>query len=79
MKVSRPNAKELTPQELQQLERLKVVIKNATADGKLSRKELDDIQAAMFADKKVSLEELQLYSKLIQEKLDSGELEMDYY
>jgi hypothetical protein len=79
MKVSRPHAKELTPEELQQLERLKTVIKNAIADGKISRKELDDIQAAMFADKKVLVEELEIYSKLIQEKLSNGELQMDYY
>lgn len=75
MKVSRPQDREPTPQELQELEKLKAIIERATEDGKLTGVEFERIKDAIRADKKVSVEELQLVRKLIYDKIDSGELE----
>ena len=75
MKVSRPQDQELTPEELQELEKLKALIERVTEDGKLTRLEFERIKDAIRADKKVTVEELQLVRKLIDEKITSGELE----
>ena len=75
MKISRPNDKEPTPEELQELEKLKTMIEGAIEDGKLTGAEFDSIRDAMRADKKVTWEELQLVRKLIDDKIESGELE----
>ena len=78
MIIEHPNTTEPTAEEKQQLERLKTVINNAVADGKISRKELDDIRAATFADKKVTVAELELYRKLVLDKIETGELEYEW-
>ena len=75
MKISRPKDKEPTPQELQELEKLKAIIERATEDGKLTGVEFEIVKDAIRADNKVSFEELQLVRKLIDEKIASGELE----
>ena len=75
MKVSRPQDQELTPEELQELEKLKALIERVTEDGKLTGLEFERIKDAIRADKKVTVEELQLVRKLIDEKITSGELE----
>ncbi len=75
MKISRPNAQEPTPEELKELEKLKGMIERAIEDGKLTGAEFDAIRDAMRADKKVTWEELQLVRKLIDDKIESGELE----
>ena len=75
MKVSRPQDQEPTPEELQELEKLKAIIKRATEDGKLTGEEFECIKDAIRADKKVTVEELQLVRKLIYDRIDSGELE----
>ncbi|MDJ0577500.1 MAG: hypothetical protein QNJ65_20360 [Xenococcaceae cyanobacterium MO_234.B1] len=75
MKISRPNAQEPTPEELQELEKLKGMIEQAIEDGKLTGSEFESIKDAIAADKKVTLEELQLVRKLIDDKIESGELE----
>lgn len=75
MKISRPKDKEPTPEELQELEKLKKIIERAVADGKLMGTEFETIKAAIGADKKVTFEELELVRKLIYNKIESGELE----
>lgn len=78
MEFKRPNDQGLTPEEMQDLERLKTIIEKAVADGKITRTELDNIKTAAWSDKKILFEELELYRKLVQDKINSGELEMDY-
>ncbi|HEY9849089.1 MAG TPA: hypothetical protein V6D28_06505 [Leptolyngbyaceae cyanobacterium] len=78
MKVEHPNAEKPTPEELAQLERLQRAIENAVADGKISRQELDNIRAVTFADRKVTVAELELYRKLVLDKIEKGELEYDW-
>lgn len=78
MQVEHPNARELTPEELQGLEKLKTVIEQVTADGRLSEDELQRIKAVINADHKVLFEELELVRTMIQEKMRAGELSMDW-
>lgn len=75
MEIKRPGAKLPTPAELQDLEKLKALIERAIADGKLTGDEMAMIRAAMWADRVVSPEELELVRTLISEKIRSGELE----
>ncbi len=75
MEISRPKDREPTPEELQELEKLKAIIERATEDGQLTGVEFKRIKDAIRADKKVSVEELQLVRKLIYDKIASGELE----
>lgn len=78
MKISRPNAKNPTAAEIQKLEKLKAIIQRATADGKVTRSELETIKAMEWADGKISVEELALYRTLILEKIEKGELEYEW-
>ncbi len=78
MKVWRPDPPALSSQELKELDRLKSVIQAAVSDGKLSGTELADIQAQVRADGKVTPAELELYRKLVTEKVAAGELEYEW-
>jgi len=75
MEISSPKDKQPTAEELQELERIKVIIERATKDGKLTGEEFAVIKDAIRADKKITFEELQLVRKLIYEKIERGELE----
>ncbi len=79
MKFSRCSNKAPSPAELKDLEKLRVLIERAVADGKLTKHEMESIQAAMRADGKVSFEELELCRQLIWEKIQNGELEYDWW
>lgn len=74
MKVSRPNSKPLSAEELQDLDKLKALIERAVADGVVSHDEIDCISTFMRADGKISPQELDLCQELIWSKIQSGEL-----
>lgn len=78
MKVEHPNANPPTPEERESLEKLKAMIERAIADGIITPDEIAAIKAQTWADGKVSVEELNLYSSLISEKVRKGELEWHY-
>jgi uncharacterized membrane protein YebE (DUF533 family) len=78
MKIEDSNPRELTPQEQQELEKLRAIIERAIADGILTRYERDRISAAMRADGKVTYEELELARTLMRQKAANGELRLDY-
>ena len=75
MEISTPKGQEPTPEELQELEKLKVIIEKAIEDGKLTGAEFERIKALIRADKKVTVEELQLVRTQIYDKIESGELQ----
>jgi PBP1b-binding outer membrane lipoprotein LpoB len=77
MKVENFSNEELSPEEIKQLEELKRIIEAAVSDGKLSCYELEHIEHIALANKKLLSAELQLYSKLILDKIDRGELEYE--
>lgn len=78
MKVSHPNAKEPSSEELKDLDRLRTLLTQAIADGRLSKQEMARIQASIHADGKVSVEELELCRELIWKKIEQGELEFEW-
>lgn len=80
MKILKGEApQETSPEERQKLEKLKKKIDRATADGKISHDEIENIKKTMNADRKVTVAELALYKHLVREKIDRGELEYDWY
>lgn len=78
MEVSHPNQRELTSEEQQELEKLRKIIEQASADGILTKGERERVATAMQADGKVTYEELRLVKTLIHEKVANGELVLDY-
>lgn len=78
MEISHSSQCELTVEEQQELEKLRKIIEQASADGIITRGERDRITAAMRADGKVTYEELDLMRTLIHEKVAKGELAFDY-
>lgn len=58
MKIERPNAKTLSPQEVAQLQILQSTVEKALDDGQFSITEIEQIKAIMWADGKVTYEEL---------------------
>lgn len=78
MQIERPNEQELTPEEQRELERLRAIIEQAIADGIITKGERDRISGAMRSDGKVTRQELELVRTLITEKVNAGELTLDY-
>ncbi|MCU0537414.1 MAG: hypothetical protein MUD14_26295 [Hydrococcus sp. Prado102] len=78
MKIEDSNRRELTPEEQQELEKFKVIIQGAIADGILTRYERDRIAYIMRADGKITYEKFELLRTLMHEKIASGELRLDY-
>lgn len=78
MDISYPNRSELTVEEQQELEKLRAIIAKATTDGIITKGERDRISATMRADGKVTPEELELVKTLINQKVRTGELTLDY-
>lgn len=75
MEVEHFSTEELSPEEIKQLEELKRIIEAAISDGRLTRSELEHIKNIAFANKKILPEGIKLYSKLVLDKIDRGELE----
>lgn len=78
MKMERWDASPLSKEELQDIEKLQILIERAIADGRLSPAEMEAIKTAMNADGKVTFEELDLCQRLIWEKIENGELEYSW-
>jgi hypothetical protein len=76
MDIKHPNAKTASPQELQDLEKLKAILEQATADGKLTKAESESIRHIIWENRKVTLQELELVQKLVWDKIQSGDLEI---
>ena len=77
MKVERPNAPELTPEEKKELERLKGIIESAIADGIISNAEYDNIRTSVLEKNpspELLYQELELYRRLVTEKVNAGVL-----
>jgi hypothetical protein len=78
MKFERPNAKDPTPEEVRELEKLKAMIERFIADDVITPQEFQALRTEVFAHGKPSADqlyrELELYRKMVTEKLQSGEL-----
>lgn len=75
MKIERrePNA-----QELKDLKKLKKAIEQAIADGVVTKDERDRISAIMYEDGKITPQELGMLHDMVQSKVQSGDLVLDY-
>ncbi len=58
MEINNPNAKPLSSEEIEHLEKLKSVVEQAIEDGKFSTYETQRIKSLLWADGKVTYEEL---------------------
>ena len=65
MNIERPNTKPLSPEEMAQLEILKSVVEKALEDGRFSIYESERIQSLIWADGKVTYEELRTVNETI--------------
>lgn len=78
MKMERAGLQQPTPQEQQELERLKQIIERATADGIVTRDEFEQIQGAIAHTKSPTSDhifrEIALFRQLVTAKVDAGEL-----
>lgn len=74
MEISRPQAPAPTPEELEDLDKLKAVIDRAVADGKITQGELAQIRQVVTHDGKITPQEVELFRTLIIEKINQGEL-----
>jgi len=77
MKVERPNARELTPEENKELERLQRIIEGAIADGVISNSEYDNIRNSVLEKNpspELLYQALELYRQLVTEKVKTGVL-----
>ncbi len=79
MEINRPNQQPLTEEDLQHLDKLESLIKQAVADGVITRPELDAIKVHIFSNGKVMIEELDLVRQLIREKARKGELMVEFF
>jgi len=78
MQITRPNAQPPTASELQSIEKLKLLIDHVIADGRVSKAELDSINAQIHADHKVTYGELEVFRELVLAKIQTGELEWEW-
>ncbi len=65
MEINRPNDRPLSPDEIAHLEKLKSVVEKALEDGKFSTTEMARIKSIIWADGKVSYQELRTVNKTI--------------
>lgn len=66
-----------TPEDPEHLARLKTLVEDAIADGKLSMTEMNAIREALMADGKLTLEEMELVREVMKAKLGEAPLEFD--
>ena len=78
MKIEHPHSLEITPEESQELEYLRVKIERAIEDGVITRIEFESIKTIMFSNKKNNPDQIfrqvTLYRHLVVEKMNNGEL-----
>jgi hypothetical protein len=81
MKISSPNGKKLTPEEITELEKFKAAIARAISDGKISSQEVEDLDPIIHIGNHECQEELyqklEAYRMLVTEKLEDGELQYE--
>ncbi|NEQ97007.1 MAG: hypothetical protein F6K30_09820 [Cyanothece sp. SIO2G6] len=66
MQQNRPNAKELSPEEIAHLGKLKAFVEQALNNGKLSVVEIESINAMIWTDGKVTYEELRVVRETVE-------------
>lgn len=78
MKIERSGQSELTPEEQAHLSKLRKLVEDALADGKISQAEIQAIRALIHADKKVTFEELEVINNTVKQVLGDAVLDYDF-
>ncbi len=78
MEISHPHQRELTLEEMREFDKFRAIIKNAITDGIITKDERDQIECVMQKDSMVTFDELELVRTLINDKVASGEITLDY-
>lgn len=78
MEMQRPNAKPLSPQDLERLKTLKSAVERALEDGKFSMAEVENIKSIIWSDGKVSYEELRTVHETIKSVMGDVPPEIDW-
>jgi len=78
MLIDRPNQKALTDEDLESLSKLKALIDNVIADGKVSKDDIEMINCAIYSNGKVLIEEVTLLRQMVRDKIDCGLLIYEY-
>jgi len=78
MKLDRPQGSSLTQAELDNLDILKALVEGAISDGVLTKAESENIRSMVWADGKISPEELHIIQNLIWNKIQTGELTIEW-
>jgi len=81
MKIHKPNDQPLSSEEIAHLEKLKSVAEKAIADGKLSQYETEQIKSLLWADGKVTSDELRTLHQTIKSVMgdEAPEIEWEPY
>ena len=72
------SAEELSPEEIKQLEKFRRMIEAAVSNGRISHYELERLKKIIFANKKIIPAAIHLYSTLVLDKIEQGELEYEW-
>lgn len=78
MQIERANAAEPSRAELEHLEKLRTLLGNALANGKLSKDEMQSIQALIDEDHRVTVAELTILHETLRQVLGDAALEYDW-
>lgn len=78
MKIERLNAQELSSEDMAHLKTLKSVIEKALEDGAFSTDEIERINSIIWADRKVTYEELRTLHDTIQSVMGAVEPELEW-
>jgi hypothetical protein len=78
MQVEHPHDRDLTPEELDHLAKIRTLVQDALADGRLSEGEIQTIRTFIHADHKVTVEELRTIRSTLRELLGDSTLEFDW-
>ncbi len=78
MKIERAHSAAPTPEELAHLDQLRALVTQSLADGKLSKQEMQSIDALINADHLVTATELRIVRETIRQVLGDAALEYEW-
>ena len=78
MEIERPNAKPLSEEDVAHLEKLKATIEKALENGEFSSAQISEIKSIIWADGKVTYEELRTINETIKEVMGDVEPRLEW-
>ena len=78
MKMLKHDAQELSPEEIEHLEKLKSVVEKALENGKFSNAQMERINSIIWADGKVTYDELHTINETIKSVMGDLKPELEW-